>query len=166
MPKKLTQEKVEQIFLDSGAVLLDNYICTRKKVTYLCSCGKIFHKIRLDNFQQGKRCHECGIKKNSGENNHRWIIDRKRKRKAEELQRLSKKYTRAYRKKYNISKEYDIDHIFPVKAFVDYEIYDLEFINLEENLQPLLKIDNMKKNGKYIKEDFERFLLKHNIIKG
>lgn len=51
-----------------------------------------------------------------------------------------------------------LDHIFPIKAFVDYQIFDVRLINSLENLQPMLLKENQKKSGSYSKKDFENWL--------
>lgn len=56
------------------------------------------------------------------------------------------------------SEKWHIDHIFPVQAFIDYGVKDVKIINCLENLQPLGAIENMSKNSKYNKEEFEKWL--------
>jgi len=54
-----------------------------------------------------------------------------------------------------------IDHIFPIQAFIDFglcEIEHIKIINSLENLQPLDAFDNLSKNDKYDKEEFIKFL--------
>jgi hypothetical protein len=60
--------------------------------------------------------------------------------------------------------KWDIDHIFPIKAFLDYSIDDPKIINSLDNLQPLEHIENIKKSGYYNKEDFENYLKSKGII--
>lgn len=55
-------------------------------------------------------------------------------------------------------KEWHLDHIFPIKAFLEHEIYDIALINSLDNLQPLEKIANLKKSGKYDKDDFKKWV--------
>jgi hypothetical protein len=55
--------------------------------------------------------------------------------------------------------KWELDHCFPIKAFVDYGIYDEKIINRLNNLQPLSKSDNRSKNDKYDKNDFKKWLL-------
>lgn len=55
-------------------------------------------------------------------------------------------------------KDFHIDHIFPVKAFLDYNIFDASLINCLDNLQPLGKYDNLSKHCKYDKGKFEEWL--------
>ena len=59
---------------------------------------------------------------------------------------------------------YNMDHIFPIKAFIEYKIEDVKVINSLDNLQPMLLIDNMKKSDKYNKEEFAKWLKTKNII--
>lgn len=56
------------------------------------------------------------------------------------------------------NKKWDLDHIFPVKAFIDKKIFDPKLINCLENLQPLLRKDNLSKADKYDSEAFEIWL--------
>lgn len=51
-----------------------------------------------------------------------------------------------------------IDHIFPIKAFLEHGIHDLAIINCLENLRPLAGPDNLKKSAKYNKTEFEKWL--------
>ena len=54
--------------------------------------------------------------------------------------------------------KWDLDHIFPVSAFVEYGISDIKLINALDNLQPLSKSDNSAKRDKYSKYEFESWL--------
>lgn len=59
----------------------------------------------------------------------------------------------------NIDKNnWHLDHIFPIKAFLDYNIQDLKLINCLDNLQPLNEQDNLVKHCKYDKGNFESWL--------
>jgi len=59
--------------------------------------------------------------------------------------------------------KWHIDHIWPIKAFVDYGLYDLSLINCLENLRPLEAFENNSKSGKYCLADFEEWLTKKGI---
>ena len=54
--------------------------------------------------------------------------------------------------------KYHIDHIFPIQAFVDYNIRDIKLINCLDNLQPLDAKENCLKNDNYNKVEFEGWL--------
>lgn len=56
-----------------------------------------------------------------------------------------------------------IDHIFPVKAFLDYGITDLKIINSLGNLQPLSAKENMAKNASYDTNGFLKYLEEKGI---
>lgn len=59
-------------------------------------------------------------------------------------------------------KRWHIDHIFPIQAFIDFGIRDVKLINSLDNLQPLLAVNNLKKNNKYCKKDFIKWLKNKN----
>jgi hypothetical protein len=61
-------------------------------------------------------------------------------------------------------RSWHLDHIFPVKAFLNCGIYDVSVISSLDNLQPLEHIENIKKSDKYDKLLFEKYLINHNII--
>lgn len=54
--------------------------------------------------------------------------------------------------------EWELDHIFPMKAFFENGIYDVKIINKLTNLRPLSKIDNRIKNDSYDKISFEKWI--------
>jgi hypothetical protein len=56
-----------------------------------------------------------------------------------------------------------IDHILPVKAFIDHGIIDPKIICALDNLQPLSRSENCEKNDWYLEEDFLLYCQKHNI---
>jgi hypothetical protein len=59
-----------------------------------------------------------------------------------------------------------IDHIFPIQAFIEFGLCDIEHIkviNSLENLQPLDAFDNLSKNDKYDPEAFIQFLKSKGI---
>jgi hypothetical protein len=59
---------------------------------------------------------------------------------------------------------YHVDHVFPIKAFLDYGIKDPKIICALENLQPMDKGENMKKNRYYDKQKFEEYLKSKGLI--
>jgi hypothetical protein len=62
-----------------------------------------------------------------------------------------------------IQGRWSIDHIFPIKAFLEHGIIDIKLINCLDNLQPLELKANISKSGKYSKEDFLRWLNQKGI---
>ena len=126
---------------------------------YKCKCGNISFA-SLGNMQQGATCKSCRFAKISKENNYQWIKDRAKIRENRRIHQMSKPYKRKFRKDNNIldTQNYHVDHIFPIKAFVEHGIYDLDIINSEDNLQFLSKSENSSKNDKYDKEKFNTWL--------
>lgn len=59
--------------------------------------------------------------------------------------------------------DWHLDHIFPIKAFLDYDITDVKLINCLDNLQPLPAKENIAKKDKYDKQEFESWLQKKRI---
>jgi hypothetical protein len=57
-----------------------------------------------------------------------------------------------------------IDHIFPVKAFFDYKIYDPKIISCLENLQPMEFYENLKKGDNYCQSEFENWLTIKGVV--
>jgi hypothetical protein len=57
-------------------------------------------------------------------------------------------------------KRWHVDHIFPIKAFVDHGVIDIKIINALDNLQPLLYSDNLAKSDKYDLVEFKIWLKK------
>lgn len=51
-----------------------------------------------------------------------------------------------------------LDHVFPVKAFLDFGIRNIKIINCLENLRPLSGSENSSKGDDYNREDFEAWL--------
>lgn len=56
-----------------------------------------------------------------------------------------------------------IDHIYPVKAFLQHGIHDLSLINCLENLRPLGSTENLKKSGKYDVIEFQQWLTSRKV---
>lgn len=60
-------------------------------------------------------------------------------------------------------KKWHLDHFYPIKSFIDYNIKDIKLINCLENLQPLSQIDNTSKGDRYNKQEFENWLKKKGV---
>jgi hypothetical protein len=59
--------------------------------------------------------------------------------------------------------KWHLDHIFPIQAFLDYNIYKPDLINCLENIQPLGGKENVSKHAKYNKNEFESWLKSKSI---
>ena len=55
-------------------------------------------------------------------------------------------------------KEWHVDHIFPIQAFLDHGILDLKIINKLDNLRPMIGPDNVVKADKYDEKEFTEWL--------
>ena len=55
-------------------------------------------------------------------------------------------------------KEWHVDHIFPIQAFIDHGILDLKIINKLDNLRPILGLENLSKADKYDEKEFLEWL--------
>lgn len=60
--------------------------------------------------------------------------------------------------------KWHLDHIFPIKAFVDHGIHDIKIINSLDNLQPITQRENNIKKDKYDKDAFKAWLLTKGIV--
>jgi hypothetical protein len=144
-------------------LLETEYINAHTKMKYKCSCGNI-SSIIWNSFNRGTRCMNCLIKTRTGETSSNWNSDRDCINRKIKLRNLSCSYVYNYRKKYNIiGKKLHVDHIFPVKAFTDHNIWDLDIINCEDNLQILSAHENLSKHDKYDKEEFLKYLEEKGI---
>ena len=56
------------------------------------------------------------------------------------------------------NEKWHLDHVFPIKAFLDYGIDDIKLINSLDNLQPLIAKDNLVKYCHYDKQKFSAWL--------
>jgi len=61
------------------------------------------------------------------------------------------------------TKKWAIDHIFPIDAFVQFNIFNPAIVNGLDNLQPLSKKENSKKGNKYNEKDFLEWLINKGI---
>lgn len=182
---KIDNQIVSEFFKEKGCILLGKIENSQTPVEYQCNCGNI-SKIRWNDFRIGKRCKVCKSIRISGERHPKWNPNKKLHNKVTRAAHtaLDNTLRQIGIKKNNKTKallgygvldllnrlqnhpnwelvkdlDWSIDHIFPIKAFIDYEIFDIRLINALENLQPMLLKDNLKKNASYIKEDFENWL--------
>lgn len=54
-----------------------------------------------------------------------------------------------------------VDHIFPLKAFLDHGIFDLKIINALSNLRPMAGPENLSKSDKYDLIEFQKCVKRH-----
>lgn len=60
--------------------------------------------------------------------------------------------------------EWHIDHIFPIKAFMDYGLTDPKLVNALDNLRPTLATHNLVKGASYCAAEFETWLKGKGIL--
>jgi hypothetical protein len=180
---KFSLEQVTKIFEENGCKLLsDSYINSQQVLDYICKCGRK-SKIRYTNFRKGKRCRQCYADKIRSKHGDKKFIRKCRSILLNSLKQTGLKKTDStfkllgydgeqlkqhityhpnWEKVKNLS--WQIDHIFPIKAFCDYNILDLKLINCLENLMPVTDTYNRRKSGKYNKDKFEKWLSSKGII--
>lgn len=56
--------------------------------------------------------------------------------------------------------DWHIDHIFPIKAFLDYGVIDYKLMNSLDNLRPVMSVVNLLKSDFYDNSLFEAWLLR------
>jgi hypothetical protein len=186
-------QEVEAFFRQHGATLLaETYKDNRTKMPYICKCGSV-SSATYSNFQKCPNCKKCGNLKVSGSNCYMWNPDREAiKRNAKYRKICNNILARALgiaslvkgdhtytllgyhardlqehihrHPNYQGEKWMQVDHIFPIKAFMDYQIYDLKFINRLDNLQPLYGTGNQEKADKYDRTEFERWLKANGLL--
>jgi len=186
--QRLTHEEVSLFFESQGCELLDIYKDSRTPMVYRCVCGNISKinannfrrgkrcqeclrekrsgpnnyqwiadreaKAEYDRFKQ--RCYKLvRIAAHA-------VGTRKTTRTEATLGYTFKEFQQHIQNHPDWSKlknnRWHVDHIFPIKAFVDYGIKDLKVINSLDNLRPMLYKDNISKGGQYKVSDFENWL--------
>jgi hypothetical protein len=172
-------EFIKNVFNQKNCILLEiNYLNTHHPMRYICVCGKE-SKISFAAFQSGRRCKECGINKNR---HPQYPLNHVMKKKCQSL--LKNTLIAIGKRKITKTKillgygtqelwehivnhtnwdrvkktKWELDHIFPISAFVKYNILDIKLINSLDNLQPLEATENNKKRNKYNKTEFEDWL--------
>lgn len=179
---KYSKEYVNNFYKENKCELLESYTNSRTPILYRCQCGNTA-KTNFWFFKNGRRCKECQRRNNSGDKHPFWNPDRtkvlgKFARKCQDLLYMTLRSTMENKnsKTYNLlgygnkelkqhienhpnwnnvkDKKWSIDHIFPIKAFVDHEIKNPKIINCLENLQPVEKTENIKKGCIYNEDSF------------
>jgi len=136
------------------------------KIRFKCKkCETISNKI-YDSVQKQIGCKTCGIKKITGVrkkyNSQEYTRqERSNRLNIQNLDISILKDDPLYESYIRDSFNYNIDHIFPRMAFIDFNMdnmfdYDLlkSICNSRENLQILSKSDNVSKRANYNKKDF------------
>jgi hypothetical protein len=181
---KYTFEEVKEIFSKHGCELLDKeYKNHNEPLNYLCKCGTEAMISLSAVMHQKQHCKKCGIEKYRIS---RTKPDSKNKKKISYKYRKSLKRTLLalklnktdYSHKmlgYTAKELYEhitnhpnwdsvkdadwqLDHIFPVDAFIKHGITDIKLINGLDNLQPLSKEENRIKSNHCDDVEFSEWL--------
>lgn len=189
--KRLPYDVVFQTFKNAGCELLEmEYTNAHVPMLYRCNCGNIA-KISLSNFNEGKRCSQCGHERGGQkrkrpdreklaiEHNFRQkccgmvrktfnSFDRNKNQHTFELLGYNgydlKLYIENHPNWIHVKDtKWHIDHIFPIRAFMDYDIFDVRLINCLENLRPLPASENQRKHAKYNHQEFENWLTSKGV---
>ena len=169
-------------------LLETEYINSNTFMKFQCKCGKIdYKKMRHVNQKTGIQCVNCSFHKGESHpmwnpdrdsvEMRKTIHDKCRMAVRNCLRRSNQKKVKQTYKyvgysdkqliermesfpEWNKLKEsnWELDHIFPVKAFLDHKIYNPEIINSLDILQPLSRHDNLHKSDKYDEMEFVNWL--------
>lgn len=184
---KYSSEDVRDMFKKYGCELLSSYINVNSNLKYRCACGH-FSTTFLYAFRKNKRCNKCAkkgannpswIKDRQEANSRKMFRTKCHCLVRHSLQATGRKkilktpkilgYSSEELRKHVVNhpnwekiknKCWHIDHIFPIKAFLDHGIEDLKIINCLENLQPISGHDNFCKSAKYNEMEFLKWIEK------
>jgi hypothetical protein len=187
---KLTHQKVAEFFKSQNCILEDVYKNSATIMNYICECGKKsrirFRDFKKG--QRCKDCglkkysgenHPRWIQ-------NRELVDQQKLFKQKVYDALKyclkqigatkkgrtyellgytfedlKKHLESHPEWRELNKtNWSLDHIFPIKAFIEHEIYDIRLINCLENLQPMSISDNSIKNDSYDRKEFDQWFKK------
>lgn len=186
-------EVVEKSFTEKGYVLLTKeHLYAKQKLHSICTRGHEYITT-WGKWQCGYGCAKCAVINNCGPNNPSWNPDREavknnrkiwtawrnnircgalgiNKKSSKEVKEILgydwsdlREHLQKHENWEKCKHNFHVDHVFPVKAFLDYGIDDPKIVCALINLQPLLVEDNLKKNRKYDSSSFEEYLKKNNI---
>ena len=188
--KKYTLEEVSKVFEEHGCKLLaTEYQSNIEPLDCVCKCGRPWKASVNVILNQNQYCQECGRESarkkltKPGSKKYRELYYKYRKSIRRTLAALNMKkldyshkllgYTAKDLQNHIINHpnwnnvkdtEWHLDHIFPVKAFVDHGITDIKLINCLDNLQPLSQKENNQKCDNYDKQAFEVWLQAKSLV--
>ena len=167
---------------------MSSYRKVEDKLRYKCACGKE-STTNIVSFQKAKRCASCAKKKENNPawikdreavttkkifgQRCRWLVKNtlksigvKKTSRTKDILGYSGEELRVHITSHCNwgklkNKSWHIDHIFPVKAFIENGITDLKIINCLSNLRPTLKSYNLQKNSKYDISAFKKWIKKN-----
>lgn len=185
---RLSHEFVENYFRSQNCELLDEYVANLKPIKYRCECGNIANtswcnfrsgkrcwecgvaKRSGDKHYEWRedrdlmdselmfRQRSYKLVKMSLNVTGRVKNDKTAKLLGYDYKQLQEHITSHQNWPEVKDKNWHVDHIFPIKAFIDAGISDLKIINALDNLRPLDAVENMSKNAKYDRDEFSDWL--------
>lgn len=174
--EKYTYEEVKECIESFGYKLLSTeYINNKQKLEVLCENNHKSNKM-FNSFKSGNiGCRRCVDISKIGSGSPNWNVDRTRKMRKRVLNFRTRninilKDDPNYNNYLNNPKDYEVDHIFPKVAFIDYNIDKKfgikickELCNNIENLQIITRTENRKKSCKYNHLDFLLYIQRYEI---
>ena len=189
---KLKQSEVADIFEEQGCELIGEYSNANKPVAYRCRCGCLskirLSDFKIS--PRCKQCSikARSGENHPNWNSDRDLVKLNRKLHSKSHKALKRTLDALNEKKndfksrllgFTTSELYDhlskfenwdslkesnwhLDHVFPIKAFLDYGIDDVGLINSLSNIQPLSEEENLKKGDNYCSKEFEKWLLNYS----
>lgn len=192
--RKHSKEFIKQFFENAGCKLISEYSHALEPVSYICNCGREskirFADFQRGKRCSGCAGERRSGPNNGFWNPDRELVEltrvigyRSRTQLKSMFQRMNlqkrtntKTYVgysiedlvnhiRVHQNWNNVKDdEWHIDHIFPVKAFIEHGIRDMKLICALDNIQPISKKDNLLKNCKYNRIEFREYLITKNVI--
>lgn len=182
-------EEVKEMFREKGCELLvEEYNNNKELLLYRCKCGDINYISFSALINNKQHCKKCGIEKYRLSRTKpesklykklRYKYSKALKRTLEALKLNKNDYSHVllgYTAK-NLQKhieshinwdsvkdgDWELDHIFPIIAFIKRGINDIKLINCLQNLRPLSRKDNQQKGDTYDEVGFDNWLLNHQF---
>ena len=192
MGKQLTHQHVSDYFKTQGCELLEEYTTSSRPMRYRCMCGNISSS-NWNNFVRGRRCQHCLRRKRAGAANYQWRSDKEDQYLEYRWRQLAYRVLKQCGRKpecsvllceslfgytledfkthlksqasYSAGGKWEIDHVYPVWAFLEAGVEDLKLINALENLRVLSEENNSRKCYKFNPLAFVRWLENKGAIR-
>jgi hypothetical protein len=186
MRHKYTEQEVDILCIKHNVTRKEQYCGYNTPMLCLYQCGTWIN-ISLNKIMRG---HITPL--NTGKNHYRWQTDRVTLAQNNAIKAAQRRLLSAYLKRTHELKEnhttqilgytaqelwdhlecqwvgvpgtWTIDHVFPLQAFLLYNICDAKIVNALSNLQPLSQSNNSIKGAKYDLIQFQQYCKKHNIV--
>lgn len=164
LKRKLAIDKAKRFAKENGCEFIDLIKIKRyNKVKFRCGCGKE-HSRATDDFYKYPKCVECA-NKNRFNNTVKSLPDSSdgllplyvREVFYNNGTKLVDERNRPLNHP-DYVEDFTVDHIFPISAFMEHNIFDFKLVNSLKNLRPLSHSENCKKHNRYCKREFYKWL--------